>query len=187
MIEFARGTTPRIQRRIQSTKSHIHQNDSNHPQPASGQRLSGSANNSPIHLVYASSGPSRRSTNRQTTHSSNSIHNPQLNEKISCAHPDYHISAFLDEGMRPTKLDALLDLPEPSQKQMEEHGWNPDDRSLNIYVKEEDRLTLHRHPVVILSLFNHLNPRIFRRSLQTVSEERLAIRRASKFGRSSGH
>lgn len=49
--------------------------------------------------------------------------------------------------MRPTKLDALLDLPEPSQKEMEEHGWNPDDRSLNIYVKEEDRLTLHRYPV----------------------------------------
>lgn len=49
--------------------------------------------------------------------------------------------------MRPTKLDALLDLPEPSQKQMEEHAWNPDDRSLNIYVKEDDRLTLHRHPV----------------------------------------
>jgi len=41
----------------------------------------------------------------------------------------------------------LLDLPEPSQKEMEEHSWNPEDRSLNIYVKEEDRLTLHRHPV----------------------------------------
>jgi SPRY domain-containing SOCS box protein 1/4 len=49
--------------------------------------------------------------------------------------------------MRPTKLDALLDLPEPTQKQMEQNAWNPDDRSLNIYVKEEDRLTLHRHPV----------------------------------------
>jgi SPRY domain-containing SOCS box protein 1/4 len=30
---------------------------------------------------------------------------------------------------------------------MEHHAWNPDDRSLNIYVKDEDRLTFHRHPV----------------------------------------
>lgn len=29
----------------------------------------------------------------------------------------------------------------------EAHAWNPDDRSLNIYVKEEDKLTFHRHPV----------------------------------------
>lgn len=27
------------------------------------------------------------------------------------------------------------------------HAWNPDDRSLNIFVKEEDPLTFHRHPV----------------------------------------
>lgn len=37
--------------------------------------------------------------------------------------------------------------PPPSQDEMERHSWNPDDRSLNIYVKEDDRLTLHRHPV----------------------------------------
>ena len=30
---------------------------------------------------------------------------------------------------------------------MEQNAWNPDDRSLNIYVKEEDFLTFHRHPV----------------------------------------
>lgn len=139
-----------VQRRIQSAKSHLHQNDNHHPQASGQQRLSTSANNSPVHLVYASpnSAQPRRSTHRQAAaHSSTSIHNLQLNDQISCAHPDYHISAFLDENMRPTKLDALLDLPEPSQKQMEEHAWNPDDRSLNVYVKEEDRLTLHRHPV----------------------------------------
>lgn len=27
------------------------------------------------------------------------------------------------------------------------HAWNADDRSLNIFVKEEDPLTFHRHPV----------------------------------------
>lgn len=30
---------------------------------------------------------------------------------------------------------------------MEAHAWNPDDRSLNIFVKDDDRLTFHRHPV----------------------------------------
>jgi SPRY domain-containing SOCS box protein 1/4 len=102
-------------------------------------------------VIYSST-PSRRSqhhANRQSSghHSSTSSHNIQIGEQISCAHPDYHIGAFLDDDMRPTKLDALLALPEPSQKVMEENSWNPDDRSLNIYVKEEDRLTLHRHPV----------------------------------------
>ena len=30
---------------------------------------------------------------------------------------------------------------------MEQNAWNPDDRSLNVYVKQDDRLTFHRHPV----------------------------------------
>lgn len=49
--------------------------------------------------------------------------------------------------MRPYKFDVVLQMPLPSTEEMERHSWNPDDRSLNIYVKEEDRLTLHRHPV----------------------------------------
>lgn len=49
--------------------------------------------------------------------------------------------------MRPYKFDVVLQMPLPSTEEIERHAWNPDDRSLNIYVKEEDRLTLHRHPV----------------------------------------
>lgn len=49
--------------------------------------------------------------------------------------------------MRPYKFDVILQLALPSTEEMERHSWNPDDRSLNIYVKDEDRLTLHRHPV----------------------------------------
>ena len=30
---------------------------------------------------------------------------------------------------------------------MEAHAWNPEDRSLNIFVKDDDKLTFHRHPV----------------------------------------
>lgn len=49
--------------------------------------------------------------------------------------------------MRPYKLDVVLQMTLPSRDVMQRHAWNPEDRSLNIYVKEEDRLTLHRHPV----------------------------------------
>lgn len=49
--------------------------------------------------------------------------------------------------IRPARLDTLLDMPPPSREVQTKHGWNPDDRSLNVFVKEEDPLTLHRHPV----------------------------------------
>ena len=48
---------------------------------------------------------------------------------------------------RPRKLDILLDRPMSSKQTQIEHGWNQEDRSMNIYVKEDDPLTLHRHPV----------------------------------------
>ncbi|CAG9788766.1 unnamed protein product [Diatraea saccharalis] len=51
------------------------------------------------------------------------------------------------EPPRPARLDALLDAPPAHPEQQLKHAWNPDDRSLNIFVKEEDALTFHRHPV----------------------------------------
>ena len=45
------------------------------------------------------------------------------------------------------RLQLALDQPTPSRQVMEANSWNPDDRSLNINVKEDDLLTLHRHPV----------------------------------------
>lgn len=74
---------------------------------------------------------------------------PANNEpgRVSPAHPAHNLAAFLDEGVRPSKFDLLLQMDRPSQKEMEKHSWNPDDRSLNIFVKDDDRLTLHRHPV----------------------------------------
>lgn len=47
----------------------------------------------------------------------------------------------------PRRLEYLLDMPEVPYSEQTQHGWNPDDRSLNIFVKELDPLTLHRHPV----------------------------------------
>ncbi|RZC39248.1 SPRY domain-containing SOCS box protein 1, partial [Asbolus verrucosus] len=41
----------------------------------------------------------------------------------------------------------LLDMPAALRETQLKHSWNQDDRSLNIFVKEDDKLTFHRHPV----------------------------------------
>lgn len=48
---------------------------------------------------------------------------------------------------RPARLDVLLDMPPASRETQVHHSWNADDRSLNIFVKDDDKLTFHRHPV----------------------------------------
>lgn len=48
---------------------------------------------------------------------------------------------------RPARLDILLDMPPVAREVQVKHSWNADDRSLNVFVKEDDKLTFHRHPV----------------------------------------
>lgn len=48
---------------------------------------------------------------------------------------------------KPTRLDLLLDMPPVSYEVQLLHSWNNDDRSLNVFVKEDDKLMFHRHPV----------------------------------------
>nr|CAD7256725.1 unnamed protein product [Timema shepardi] len=48
---------------------------------------------------------------------------------------------------RPARLDILLDMPPASRDCQVKHAWNSEDRSLNIFVKDDDKLTFHRHPV----------------------------------------
>jgi SPRY domain-containing SOCS box protein 1/4 len=48
---------------------------------------------------------------------------------------------------RPARLDVLLDMPSVSREVQVKHSWNAEDRSLNVFVKEDDKLTFHRHPV----------------------------------------
>ncbi|KAK9296356.1 hypothetical protein QLX08_009610 [Tetragonisca angustula] len=48
---------------------------------------------------------------------------------------------------RPPRLDVLLDMPPASRETQIHHSWNANDRSLNIFVKDDDKLTFHRHPV----------------------------------------
>jgi SPRY domain-containing SOCS box protein 1/4 len=55
--------------------------------------------------------------------------------------------AFNPDYQKPARLDALLDMPPVPREVQIKHAWNPDDRSLNIFVKNEDLMTFHRHPV----------------------------------------
>lgn len=48
---------------------------------------------------------------------------------------------------RPARLDVLLDMPPVAREVQVKHSWNAEDRSLNVFVKEDDKLTFHRHPV----------------------------------------
>lgn len=48
---------------------------------------------------------------------------------------------------KPPRLDMLLDMPPASTTIQVQHSWNNDDRSLNIFVKEDNKLIFHRHPV----------------------------------------
>lgn len=48
---------------------------------------------------------------------------------------------------KPPRLNALLEMaPAPKDVQLK-NGWNAEDRSLNIFIKEDDELVIHRHPV----------------------------------------
>lgn len=55
--------------------------------------------------------------------------------------------AICPDLQKPARLDILLDMPAVSKEYQIKHSWNPNDRSLNIFVKEDDKLTFHRHPV----------------------------------------
>ena len=55
--------------------------------------------------------------------------------------------AYNPDFQKPARLDMLLDMPTVSKEVQSEHGWNADDRSLNIFVKDDDKMTFHRHPV----------------------------------------
>ncbi|XP_037627970.1 SPRY domain-containing SOCS box protein 1 [Sebastes umbrosus] len=48
---------------------------------------------------------------------------------------------------KPSRLDLLLDMPPAGVDVQVQHSWNNDDRSLNIFVKDDNKLVFHRHPV----------------------------------------
>ncbi|XP_054888748.1 SPRY domain-containing SOCS box protein 4-like isoform X1 [Poeciliopsis prolifica] len=63
------------------------------------------------------------------------------------AHRRQHLELRGPDFSKPPRLDLLLDMPCAGLETQLHHAWNPDDRSLNIFIKEDDKLTFHRHPV----------------------------------------
>jgi len=51
------------------------------------------------------------------------------------------------ENKMGSRLEMLLDMPQAHRETQIKHAWNSEDRSLNIFVKDDDKLTFHRHPV----------------------------------------
>ncbi|PAV72193.1 hypothetical protein WR25_00024 [Diploscapter pachys] len=70
----------------------------------------------------------------------------RFHRSLSPAHP-HAINCGLDDLMPPLRFDVLMSMQAPSPDAQHMHAWNPDDRSLNIFVKEDDKFTFHRHPV----------------------------------------
>lgn len=72
---------------------------------------------------------------------------PQLHNLVSMSSYNNNNTKFSSDFQIPARLEYLLDMPQCPYSVQIMHSWNPDDRSLNIFVKEADPLTLHRHPV----------------------------------------
>ena len=47
----------------------------------------------------------------------------------------------------PQRVGILIDTPPVSREVAEEHSWNINDRSFNVVLKQDDPLTMRRHPV----------------------------------------
>nr|CAB3266544.1 META3 [Phallusia mammillata] len=78
---------------------------------------------------------SRRHSNRDGHHRRNTNHG--------------HSNRYSASGMQsecPHRLDVLLDMPAVGPEIQKQHGWNSEDKSINVFVKEGD-LIMHRHPV----------------------------------------
>lgn len=56
-------------------------------------------------------------------------------------------SKDINDCIKPARLDLLLSSPAVPPETQAKHSWNSDDKSANIFVKESDPLTCHRHPV----------------------------------------
>jgi hypothetical protein len=56
--------------------------------------------------------------------------------------PRDRLDLYDPDLQKPAHLDALLGQPAANTEAQLKNGWNPDDRSLNIFIKEDDILTV---------------------------------------------
>lgn len=69
-----------------------------------------------------------------------------LIDRESLANPANHLDNFL-EPFQPWKIDCLNELCPISRSIKEAHAFNPGDSSANIYIVENDCMTMHRLPI----------------------------------------
>lgn len=73
-----------------------------------------------------------------------SAYHPHLSSSSSSSHS---VVLSLDLLQKPSRLNTLLAMPSATPDVQLKHSWNPDDRSLNVFIKDDDELVIHRHPV----------------------------------------
>uniref|UniRef100_A0AC34QHL8 B30.2/SPRY domain-containing protein n=1 Tax=Panagrolaimus sp. JU765 TaxID=591449 RepID=A0AC34QHL8_9BILA len=122
-----------------------------------GTTTSNRSRRGPMQLINTLSRRRSDSLRQQSNTTENSLPNgstlipkkrtTKLLRTTSPAYPPNHPYETVDDCTRPIKFDYILNHFKPDEELMEKYSWNPDDRSLNIFVKEDDHLTFHRHPV----------------------------------------
>jgi trimeric autotransporter adhesin len=117
-----------------------------------------SSNKNKISKMFAERNSSSKSTKNSNSKTAETATTKAKTTSSSCIVPYASMTAssisynnnnseFSSEFAIPPRLEYLLDMPMCAYETQVQHSWNPDDRSLNIFVKEADPLTLHRHPV----------------------------------------
>uniref|UniRef100_A0A8R1IAR5 B30.2/SPRY domain-containing protein n=1 Tax=Caenorhabditis japonica TaxID=281687 RepID=A0A8R1IAR5_CAEJA len=120
--------------------------------PYRPQQLSTSSSSSGAHHAHSSasatSGSSVRTvvSTRERKSLASGRSGTATMRSLSPAHPNAVMSG-MDDLLRPERFDRIMHMSAPDQFVQEQHSWNPEDRSLNIFVKDEDKFTFHRHPV----------------------------------------
>lgn len=88
----------------------------------------------------------RTRTSTASTYFTANENNAGWVNRESPANPSNHPSTFL-EPFRPWKIDLLNDMAMVSCSVKEAHAFNAEDCSPNIYLLEDDCLTMHRLPI----------------------------------------
>ncbi|KAG9511369.1 SPRY domain-containing SOCS box protein 1, partial [Fragariocoptes setiger] len=121
---------------------HLHQNHHNHSHhhQNNGQRQHGQ------HQPHHYQQQSQQSRVIDNNHNRSTTLSPPHSTGASSPHTKsdhQHLLAVIADS----RLGTLLDMPPCSLDVAIKNSWNPEDRSLNVFIKESDKLTLHRHPV----------------------------------------
>lgn len=120
--------------------STLHSSTSNSGSPTNGNLLGNSTISSNQSVISSASQqqqqqPSSNSSLwRGSSANKNNISNLNNNNNNNSKNTIYNECNELI-GQRPSRLDTILDMPPVSHEEQVKHSWNPDDRSLNIFVK----------------------------------------------------